>query len=265
MSRKIEEILAVIEIVKRRWNTGKSISALRIDATQIIAQKYRVYYQTICDKYTRGLGIKAKRFDNLLEIWLKTNDKTLQTHLIEKGDANDKSAIDAFFGGYTPSPPPPEPPKPPKNSDEELISLIIEEIVPSGPKRFPHDFLENIDSTDFYKVNLPGIHLRLAPHSKTTIISLKGYFRYPAKNPSEAKYILYSYTIGSKSVKIPKDNLALFKSVVRYEKYCDDVTCRAFELFLDFTYDEDKAEALTREVARRLELKRDCFSPIKRL
>lgn len=139
--------------------------------------------------------------------------------------------------------------------DEELLELVLEEIAPHGPKQFPDDFLNNKDYTDFYEVELPGTQLHLAPQTQTLITSSKGYFRYQAKNPPEAKYILYAYNVGSNKVKIPSDNLALFKTVKTYEKYCDELTRRAFELFLEFTHDEDKSEELTKEATRRVQLK----------
>ena len=145
--------------------------------------------------------------------------------------------------------------KQPKSDDEEILELVLEEIAPDGPKQFPDDFLDNKDCTDFFEIDLPGTSLHLAPLSQTIITSPKGYFRYQAKNPPEAKYILYAHNVGSKKVKIPKDNLALFKTVKAYEKYCDELARRAFELFLEFTNDEELSKTLTREVEKRLELR----------
>jgi len=145
--------------------------------------------------------------------------------------------------------------KEPNSDDEEILKLILEEIAPDGSKQFPDDFIYNKENTDFYEIELPGTQLYLTPLSQTIIASQKGYFRYQAKNPPEAKYILYAHDVGSRNVKIPKDNFILFKTVKTYEKYCDVLTRRAFELFLEFTYDEAKAEELTGEVARKLGLK----------
>lgn len=141
-----------------------------------------------------------------------------------------------------------------KSDDEKLLKLILEEIAPNGPKQFPDDFLDS-SCSDFYEVELPGTQLDLAPLSQTIITSLKGYFRYQAKNPPEAKYILYAHNVGSKKIKIPRDNLALFKTVKAYEKYCDELIRRSFELFLEFTNDEDKAEEFTMKVITKLQLK----------
>ena len=140
------------------------------------------------------------------------------------------------------------------DDEEEIIQLILEEIAPDGPKEFPDDFLDDY-CADFYEVELPGTQLQLAPRSQTIITSPKGYFRYQAKNPPEAKYILYAHNVGSKKIRIPRDNLVLFKTVKAYEKYCDEMTRRAFELFLEFTNDEDKSELLTREIGKRFDLR----------
>lgn len=138
---------------------------------------------------------------------------------------------------------------------EEIIELVLTELAPNGPKQFPDDFLSDKGLIDFYEIETPGTKLCLAPLSQTIVTSIKGYFRYQAKNPPEAKYILYSHTVGSKKVKIPKDNLIIFKAVKSYEKYCDELTRKAFELFLEFTYDETRAEKLTREISNQLGLR----------
>jgi hypothetical protein len=142
----------------------------------------------------------------------------------------------------------------PKSDDEEIIELILQEVAPDGPKKFPDDFLDD-NCSDLYEVGLPGTQLHIAPLSQTIITSPKGYFRYQAKNPPEAKYILYAHNVASKKIRIPRNNLTLFKTVKSYEKYCDELARRAFELFLEFTNDEERSELLTREVEKKLDLR----------
>ena len=142
-----------------------------------------------------------------------------------------------------------------KSEDQEILELVLEEIASDGPKLFPDDFLDNKDCTDFYEIELPGTQLHLAPLSQTIITSPKGYFRYQAKNPPQAKYILYAHNVGSKKAKIPRDNLTLFKTVKTYERYCDEVMRKSFELFLELTYDEQKAEIHANEIENRLDLR----------
>ncbi len=129
------------------------------------------------------------------------------------------------------------------------------EIAAGGPKRFPNDFLDDCGGGQTYEVALPATQLRIEALSKTIVTSQKGYFRYRARNPAEAKYILYSHSLGLKCVPVPQDNLVLFKAVKRYEKYCDELTRRAFELLLEFTHDETKAEEMTSRAAARLGLR----------
>ena len=72
---------------------------------------------------------------------------------------------------------------------EEIIELVRTELVPNGPKQFPDDFLSDRGLIDFYEIETPGTQLCLAPLTQTIVTSIKGYFRYQAKNPPEAKYI----------------------------------------------------------------------------
>lgn len=137
--------------------------------------------------------------------------------------------------------------------DEELIQTVIDEVLPSGSKNFPDHFLK--DDCNLVEIEVPGTELHVNPYSKTLVVSPKGYFSYRAKNPPEAKYIVYANKIGKKKIKIPKNNLSIFKAVTSYEKYVSNTMKRCFELFLDFTYDESKAEQLTQVVKERLGLK----------
>jgi len=138
--------------------------------------------------------------------------------------------------------------------DEELIQLVIEDVLPDGNKTFPDDFIDK-SNTQLREIEVPGTELHLNPYSRTLVVSPKGYFRYEAKNPPEAKYIIYANKKGQKKMKIPKDNLSIFKAVTRYEKYVSDTLKKCFELFLEFIYDEANAEFLTQIVKERLGLK----------
>ena len=104
----------------------------------------------------------------------------------------------------------------------DLITQVISELLPDGVKKFPDDFLDSKEKIKFREINVPGTILQLDPYSRDIVISPKGYFRYKAKNPPEAVYILYSNHIRQKSIKVPEDNLTVFKSVKSYEKYIKD-------------------------------------------
>lgn len=133
--------------------------------------------------------------------------------------------------------------------------MIIDEIAPSGPKKFPNDFLSKEQTNDYFEVELPGTLLHIDPLFKSIINSSRQYFKYQARNPAEAKYIVYSHRIGLKKIIIPQHNYVLFKAVTDYEKHCREIKEKAFELFLEFTNDEHHAELLTQLVIKRLELR----------
>lgn len=136
--------------------------------------------------------------------------------------------------------------------EQELTQMVIEEVLPNGPRDSPDDFL--IDDRELYEIEVSGTELHINPHSKTLVTSPKKYFRYQGKNPPEAKYIVYANKVGQKRIKIPKDNLTIFKVITSYERYVSDTIKRCFELFLDFTYGESKAEQLTEIVKEKLDL-----------
>jgi len=56
-----------------------------------------------------------------------------------------------------------------ESDDEKIIELILQEIAPDGPKKFPDDFLDD-NCTDFYEVELPGTQLQFAPAGRGTTV-----------------------------------------------------------------------------------------------
>ena len=154
-----------------------------------------------------------------------------------------KATLTKIFG--TPEPP-----------DKGIVEKVITELLPTGAKKFPDGFLsKDTANKEMVEIELPGTPLQLDTNSQTTIISPKRYFRYEARNPSEAKYIIYSHEIGQKKLIIPKDNFVLLKAVTAYEKYCNEVTEQSFSLFLKYTNDEEVSELLTKEIQQKLGLK----------
>jgi len=144
----------------------------------------------------------------------------------------------------------------PSEHNKGLVEKVLGEVAPDGIKKFPEDFLEEfVEGEKMHKIVVPGTPLQLDLNSQTIVISPKRYFRYEAKNPSEAKYIIYAHRIGQFEIKIPRDNRTIFKAVTNYEKYCREKKHQCFTLFLKYTNDEDIAELLTKEVGQKLDLK----------
>jgi len=137
-----------------------------------------------------------------------------------------------------------------------LMEEVLSKVVPNGVKAFPEDFLEErVEDEEMHEITVPGTILQLDPNSQIAVISPRRHFRYEAKNPLEAKCIIYAYRIGQKEVKIPKDNRAVLRAVTSYEKYCEAIRHKCFTLFLEETNDEDMAELLTKEVEQKLDLR----------
>ncbi len=139
--------------------------------------------------------------------------------------------------------------------EKGLVEEFVREVISRGFKKFPSDFLEKIENTEMLEIVVPGTPLQIDQNSQTLVISPRRGFRYEAKNPSEAKYIIYAHKIGETKIKIPKDNRAIFKAVTNYEKYCQEIRDQSYTFFLNRTNDEDMAELLTKEVEQRLDLR----------
>jgi len=143
----------------------------------------------------------------------------------------------------------------PPEYDEGLVEKVLSEVASEGIKKFPDDFMREFREGEVVEIRLPGTPLHIDPASQTTVMSPKRHFRYEAKNPLEAKFIIYTYKIGQKEVKIPRDNRVLFQAVISYERYCDEIKQKCFAQFLKYTNDEEVSEILTREVEKRLDLR----------
>jgi hypothetical protein len=146
--------------------------------------------------------------------------------------------------------------KKPSEHETGLIEKVLSEIGSKGMKKFPEDFLaDKVDDNETLEIDIPGTPLQLDLNSQTTIISPKRHYRYEARNPSEAKYIIYSFEIGQRKIRIPKDNRVVFKAVTGYEKYCLKIKYQSFTLFIKHTNDEEMAELLTDEIQKRFDLR----------
>ena len=145
-----------------------------------------------------------------------------------------------------------------KQLDHEsgLIDEFLNQICLEAIKIFPEDFLGSTNKEmETMEVEVPGTILQLDSNSQTLVISPKGHFRYEARNPSEAKYIIYAHNVGKLKIKIPKDNRVLFNAVAEYNKYSQAIREQSFAFFLKRTNDEEMADLLSKEVEQKLDLR----------
>jgi 5-methylcytosine-specific restriction protein B len=106
MSKHIEQILAVLEIVRsKKPISPEQLRQVRWAAAKEVARKERVTVQVVVDAYRRrlkaddGTDLGTERFDRLVHDWLVTGDSKL-AHLLRKHahDDDDERKIERFFG-----------------------------------------------------------------------------------------------------------------------------------------------------------------------
>jgi len=106
MSRRIEELLDVLRIVREDFrggtDRGESIPRLRISAVRSVAKRDGILYSTVSDKYRRQLkksGIpNTPTFDMQLEAWLVRGSSQLRKAFLRHSvDSEDDRLISEFF------------------------------------------------------------------------------------------------------------------------------------------------------------------------
>lgn len=104
MSRRIEQILEVIEEVREKFqgqDGSRSVSRMRRDAVASVANRRGIEKQTVLDKFIRQLqpNIKvAAEFDKLLEDWLLHDSNELKNIILKhKSDSRDAELINNAF------------------------------------------------------------------------------------------------------------------------------------------------------------------------
>lgn len=103
MSRRIEEILAVLEEIKKDYTKGIDITKSRNDAIEKVAKKFEVDENTIRSKivHPSNLGLRMDEFDKLVEEWLNNgNLQPLMQKLLEHADNKDRKRIHEFFKDF---------------------------------------------------------------------------------------------------------------------------------------------------------------------
>ena len=138
--------------------------------------------------------------------------------------------------------------------DGEWIEIVIEEILPQGLKEFPKDFINFVDLKETTEIRLPADGISLAPLTRVTLVGKKKSFRYDARNPSVALYVLYSNISGHKNIFLPCDNKIVFRIVKEYEKYLREICKNAKKLFTEIADSSDHKKYLMTTFFERLGL-----------
>jgi hypothetical protein len=138
----------------------------------------------------------------------------------------------------------------PQRDIEKVKQEVVQEFLPDGPKQFPKDFLDSSLIKDKMKeVSLPNKPLRLGNYffGEQEIITDSGFF-YKAKNPVEAKYLIYAQKSGISKVLVPFESMPLFKTVKNYENYLRNLRVEMAKVLLSHTLDQHMAESLLNQI-----------------
>jgi len=142
-----------------------------------------------------------------------------------------------------------------KKSLEELKEHVLDEVIPYGLKNFPEEFIDSTYLKQSTEISVPKEKMKLGHFfmGLQEIVADDGY-KYQAKSPEEAKFIVYSQKSNSFIVKIPKNKIALTKAVGEYERYLRSLKDKFFETFFSRVLDHQLAERLTQTVLEELGL-----------
>ena len=126
--------------------------------------------------------------------------------------------------------------------------LVLQELLPHGPKSFPGDFL---DGTGEKTVNLElpaePISVVVLSGGKHAVQSDLG-FRHNVRNPTEGNFIYYAHLRGLKAVAVPTVMIEVFRAVKAYENYVRDLRQALLKAYERKSGHRPMAEHQTREV-----------------
>ncbi|MCR4293798.1 MAG: N-6 DNA methylase [Candidatus Kuenenia sp.] len=132
---------------------------------------------------------------------------------------------------------------------EKLMEQIINEVIPSGSRKFPEEFIDNRYLKDAKEISIPNEPLKLGKFffGRQEVLSESG-FKYETKSVAEAKFIIYSQIPNCYIVKLPEDKIRLKKAVDEYERYIEGIKNELFQAFFTRTHDHKLADTLVERV-----------------
>ncbi len=140
-------------------------------------------------------------------------------------------------------------------AENESFKEVLDEQLPSGPKRFPDDlFSADAAKAEMIEVPLPETPLRLdLVLTHATLYAGKDQFR-EARFPAEGKFILYCQQAGQSVARIPSKTVEVTRTIANYENYLRDLRKTLYDAYYRRTLDVAVAERLTQAAFDRFRL-----------
>ena len=139
--------------------------------------------------------------------------------------------------------------------EKEFISKWISSLTENGIKIFPEDFLANETTRE---ITLPRKTLVIGQEffGSYEVLTVDGAAVLQAKSLYKAKYITYSSRAKTGSVKIPQNEESIKAIVIQYENYLDSIIKEIESDYKKAFPGEKRANSLTNEIFRVLNLTR---------
>jgi len=141
-------------------------------------------------------------------------------------------------------------------AEKQVSESVLDEILPEGPKRFPQDFFSIVAVRD-KRISIPLPESPLIFDSGPFTMGLytkDRSFSRDAKNPSEAKFLIYAQQAGHKVADLPEKPVEVSRTVANYEKYLRELRTQLYETYYRRTLDHSAAARLTQSAFDRFRL-----------
>lgn len=135
-------------------------------------------------------------------------------------------------------------------AEKKVADLVLDEVLPEGPKLFPDDFFSPAAATG------PKIAVELpeAPLAFNGITVQDKSFKHQVKTAIEARYLIYAQKTGEKIAYLPQKTVELTRTVANYEKYLRDLRNELYEAYYRHTLDTKVASRLTQAAFTKFKL-----------
>jgi type I restriction-modification system DNA methylase subunit len=132
----------------------------------------------------------------------------------------------------------------------ELKKQIEERVLPSGPQRFPENFVSGLGKMDCEEYSVSAGLLKLGDNfmGKQQICDESGKQLFDVGDAIKGKFIVYAKKKDELIVRIPNRMVVVKKAIQDYEHYLRDLKKELISTFIDHCGDRILAENLTKAV-----------------